>query len=144
MRSRVCSYIDIFLMFYIIYLSAAVKPADEAELLSILTVSRHNNKPLGITGVLLYGDNKFIQLLEGEKETVQQTFEKISYDPRHKAVTMITCGEIAERIFPEWSMGFKALNTQLLSQFNGYLNPSDPGIFNDKDDQLPTRIHTYK
>ena len=126
-------------MYYILYLSAAIELPGEPELIDILSVSRRNNSRIGVTGVLLYGDGQFIQLLEGDKADVQATFEKISNDNRHKGITMVTSGNTEKRSFPEWSMGFKSLNTELLSEFEGYLSPGDK-IFPGNEDQLKIKL----
>jgi hypothetical protein len=126
-------------MYYIIYLSAAVKPPAETELLDILTASRRNNSQKGLTGVLLYGDGRFIQFIEGDKADVQDAFEKISNDSRHKAITLITSDETDHRNFPEWSMGFKSLNAEILFEFEGYLNPGK-NTFQFNEDNLPVKL----
>ena len=57
-------------MFRLVYLSTANSHFSKAELTSLLQLSRSNNQRLGITGMLLYKDDNFIQILEGEKATV--------------------------------------------------------------------------
>ena len=53
-------------MIALVYVSAARKLFDEAELSALLTQCRANNARLGVTGVLLYADGNFMQALEGE------------------------------------------------------------------------------
>jgi hypothetical protein len=60
---------------------------DEARLKHILEVSRRNSRLNDLTGILLYSSNNVIQLLEGEKVQVTETFSKIKMDPRHSAIT---------------------------------------------------------
>ena len=64
-------------MNYLIYISTAVKLMTDAELISILADSRDNNKLKNITGMLLYGDGTFIQVLEGGKKDITDTYHKI-------------------------------------------------------------------
>ena len=97
-------------MYYLIYLSAANNFMDDEELKKILSSSRKNNEENHLTGVLLYGNGQFIQLLEGEQETVERIFAVISSDKRHLAVTVIASGPLNQRCFPEWHMGFKAID----------------------------------
>ena len=49
----------------IIYISSAAKKMDDDDLLDILKTSRENNKKNDISGMLLYDNGSFIQVLEG-------------------------------------------------------------------------------
>jgi hypothetical protein len=70
-------------MHRIIYLSSGIKIFSDEEINDLLKVSRNNNEKNGITGLLLYSDGNFMQILEGEKEAVENTYKKIA--KRHKA-----------------------------------------------------------
>ncbi len=63
-------------MFSLTYVSSAVRPFAEDELADLLAVSRQNNARLGITGMLLYKDGNFMQVLEGEEAEVRTLYEK--------------------------------------------------------------------
>jgi hypothetical protein len=106
-------------MYYLIYLSTGNNWFNETQLQDILATSQINNRRDNITGMLLYGDGNFIQLLEGEEAMVQQTFNRISNDERHKSITHIAGGILAERNFPEWAMGFKAIDALNVTKFKG-------------------------
>ena len=93
-------------MYYLIYASSATSLMDEDQLLAMLEEFRTKNEKLGITGMLIYKGGNFMQLLEGDKDDVLQLYDAICQDPRHKLVTNILSGEVAERQFPNWSMGF--------------------------------------
>ena len=75
-----------------------------AELSSILAVSRANNKRDGVTGALLYSDGCCAQVLEGELDTVQQTFERIQNDMRHGAAVVLEARPVESRMFGLWDM----------------------------------------
>jgi len=107
-------------MYYIVYLSTANWLMGEGELESILDVSRRNNKEKNITGLLIYADGSIIQLLEGEKETVLSTYRRILKDPRHSGVIKLKEGELKERNFPQWSMGFESVSKRNISEYEGY------------------------
>ena len=108
-------------MQYLIYLSAGTKWFSETELNAILAISQVINSRDNITGLLLYGDGNFIQLLEGEEEIIQKTFERISTDDRHNSITHVAGGELDTRNFPQWAMGFKSIDASGLKNFKGYL-----------------------
>ena len=77
---------------------------DKGALASILTVSRANNMRYGVTGALLYSDGCFAQILEGELDAVQQTFERIQNDMRHGAVVVLEAKPVETRMFGLWEM----------------------------------------
>jgi hypothetical protein len=93
-------------LIHLIYSSAAAHDFSTNDLTALLEKSKINNNGLGVTGMLLYTDNSFFQILEGERDTVQQLFfDKISKDMRHTKVVMIVNEAIAKRSFGDWSMG---------------------------------------
>lgn len=96
--------------FYAVYSSTAVRPLSEAELEELLRNSRANNQRLGVTGMLLYKDGRFMQALEGEETVVRTLLQKIAADPRHYDVRLLDEGFTEEREFSEWSMGFERLD----------------------------------
>lgn len=98
-------------MFFLIYASSATKPFTSPELLALLDKCHTtNNYRLGVTGMLLYKDGNFLQLLEGEEESVRGLYERIAADPRHRGIIVFLQGYEDERQFPEWSMGFRDLS----------------------------------
>lgn len=94
-------------MISLIYISNAVAFLPAAELDQILAASRRNNGRAGITGMLVYMDGSFIQALEGEEDVLDPLVARIAEDPRHRDFVVIARYPIAERQFPDWSMGFR-------------------------------------
>lgn len=113
-------------IYSLVYASSAVRPFSEEELTELLAIARTNNDRLGISGILLYADGNFLQVLEGEKSAVESLFDKISEDPRHRGVIRMISRQDSERNFNGWSMGFKRLSKddalELLPGFNDMLN----------------------
>lgn len=89
-----------------IYSSRATRETSDAELKSILNVSRRNNLARDITGMLLFIEGSFFQVLEGPEDSVVPTYDVIARDSRHDRVTQIISEPIAQRSFGDWSMGF--------------------------------------
>lgn len=93
-----------------IYCSRATidgSPAKVAgELQAILAASRRNNDRAGLTGALLFANRCFAQALEGERQAIEQCFERIQTDGRHSEVTVLEFQPAAERDFSAWSMAF--------------------------------------
>jgi hypothetical protein len=99
-------------LIHIIYVSAAQQEFGNDVLDDILQASARNNLPAGITGMLLYSKGTFLQVLEGEREVVEQTYVRIGLDPRHHGVFELTREPIAQREFAGWSMGFRRLTKE--------------------------------
>ena len=93
-------------MLQLIYASAATRTMDQDELAEILEKARLNNALKGISGMLVYHGGSFLQILEGPDAAVEALFDKISKDPRHTKMKLIFRGEIEEKEFDDWSMGF--------------------------------------
>lgn len=86
-----------------IYVSRS-KDRSELDLSEILDWSRNFNLDFGITGVLLYLDEVYMQYLEGEENAVDALFKSIRADSRHQDVMPLDRRTIKERAFPEWAM----------------------------------------
>ena len=110
-------------MHHIVYQSSAVGQPTTAELRFLLKQSRMNNSQLGITGLLLYGAEEFLQVLEGEEAVVQQMYATIQADYRHTHITTLSDGPIKARVFSDWSMGFQELSSDDFVRLTGYIDP---------------------
>lgn len=92
-------------LFRLAYTSAARQLAP-ADIEAILAASRRNNGDAGITGMLLFDSDIFLQVLEGAREDVSACFLRIAEDPRHRDVQLLSAGDVDERLFAEWSMHY--------------------------------------
>ncbi len=124
-------------MNYIIYVSTADRLLTDEDLTKLLLKSRINNAKAGITGMLLYSNGTFFQVLEGEEEQLSALFEKISKDSRHRGIIKLKSGKLANRIFPDWSMGFKTSVTESVSHLRGFVNPEKKEFLNGRDEYHP-------
>jgi uncharacterized protein YaaQ len=107
-------------MFHIVYASSASQPFTKPELQALLEQARQKNAKLAVTGMLLYKDGNFMQALEGEQEVVTKLVSLIERDARHRGVLIIMRGTSEERLFPDWSMGFRDLADQNAATTVGY------------------------
>jgi hypothetical protein len=103
----------------IIYTSAALDDFSEVDLSRLLLKARPRNAALDVTGMLLYHDRSFLQVLEGDPTHVAQVFERIRHDRRHTRILTIMNRAVEERQFRDWAMGFVALK-ELASSLPGY------------------------
>jgi Sensors of blue-light using FAD len=109
-------------MYQLLYTSKALNPFKDDELQQLLEVARLNNSKKSITGMLLYCNSNFIQLLEGNEQDLAELFEIISADGRHIEVEKIMESKIDHPQFPDWSMGYKFLSAQQLTSLNEHEN----------------------
>jgi hypothetical protein len=107
-------------LFEIIYTSLATHDLSPEALAVLLDKARENNRALGVTGMMIYRQREFMQLLEGEQAVVQTLFDKIQSDPRHQQVSKIWDGAISERSFSTWGMAFVAPDELALQGRPGY------------------------
>jgi hypothetical protein len=97
------------MIFQLCYTSTATSDMQRQDLVDLLRLSRRKNEEAGITGLLLYSSDRFIQLLEGDEAAVRKLYERIREDSRHRDVELVYEQRIAARECPDWSMGFQAL-----------------------------------
>jgi hypothetical protein len=107
-------------MYYLVYISYTVGHIEEKDLEKILDQSKTNNQKLGLTGLLLFIEDKFIQVLEGEKQVVKDLYEVIQKDKRHRNVSTLIEGNIDKRNYPDWSMAFKSMTGDQIKQNTGF------------------------
>jgi Sensors of blue-light using FAD len=106
--------------FHLVYASSATHPFSEAELLALLELSRRNNTRVNVTGMLLYRDGNFLQVLEGDEPAVRGVHARIALDRRHGGLITLLHGPIAARAFSRWTMGFRNLNSPEVKGAPGY------------------------
>lgn len=102
----------------LIYKSRCKSVANWDLVESILTSSARNNPVNEITGVLVVTETHFLQVLEGEFEPLNATFDRIARDSRHEGTQLISFTEISERRFADWAMhgiGLFDINRELKS-----------------------------
>ena len=92
-----------FLVLQLLYVSS-VTPGSAIDLDTLLSVSQTRNLQDGITGLLYTDGRRFLQVLEGPNEPVEDTFLRITKDPRHRALVRLSRRLITRREFGEWSM----------------------------------------
>ena len=107
-------------MHFLIYTSAANHLMSDSELTDLLSHCRVRNSNDELTGMLLYKDGSFMQVLEGEKENVFRTYARIQKDTRHKDIFLLREREIESRNFDGWSMGFKSVKSSDLESRPGF------------------------
>ena len=115
-------------MYQIVYTSDAKIEFSATAIREILAVARARNKISRITGMLVFCDDQFLQVLEGDAADVVKTYDRIAQDERHDNLMALYRGYAhAGKTFTESAMGFHslALNAALPRGFtreNGRVN----------------------
>ena len=118
----------------LIYLSE-VRDVGSGGVMKILDQARRGNKRTGLTGLLVFNRNYFLQCLEGGREEVTAVFCKIAADPRHGHVTLISVRDIDVRYFPDWTMSYLSSNSPELNAVLREFLPSEdfnPRLLSDE------------
>lgn len=124
-------------VFQLGYASAATHPFTDEELVELLTKSRANNAGRGVSGLLLYHEGSFLQVLEGERQVVENLFDKIEEDPRHTDKLLLFRREDVERCFDDWTMGFHHLRTGGSPPgLNRFLETGASGLSSDDGERI--------
>lgn len=107
--------------------SSLAKPGLNSEgIESLLLDARRNNGQHDITGLLLFHEGAFLQVLEGDRRTISNLFEKkLMRDPRHSCVTLFHDEQINQRQFQHWHLAYNDLNDpapQISAPYREFLN----------------------
>ena len=105
--------------YQLIYSSIATNKMMLSHLIPLLRKARTNNKLSDVTGLLVYADGMFLQVLEGEEEVVNGLMEKISEDSRHKEIKVIRGSNVDKRTFSNWEMAYTSPSAKKLAMWSG-------------------------
>ena len=111
-------------LYHLGYVSTEALKFSEEALVALLSEARNANADRDVTGLLLYREGSFYQVLEGSESAVMATFHDIEGDPRHKEVRILFNGETDVREFADWKMGFLNLDgvdVETLSGFSDFM-----------------------
>ena len=107
-------------LFQLGYVSTETGDMSTQGMIELMTEARRINTERDITGLLLHREKSFYQVLEGTEGEVRRTFASIEKDERHTAVDVLFNGEIEEREFADWRMGFLNLDGVEIETLQGY------------------------
>ena len=106
-------------LMHCIYASAAARSFETDELTALLQAARNHNDGAGLTGILLFTEGNFFQVLEGAPDAVNALYARIEVDKRHRQVTKIIAEAIPSRSFAQWTMGFSQVSRKELALISG-------------------------
>lgn len=109
-------------MIRLVYSSAARAGLASPDLEQILQSARTRNAMRNVTGMLLFRDGVFLQLLEGHAADVRDLYALISNDPRHHRLVKLLEESIEARDFPLWTMGYSMPTPATLQRFGATID----------------------
>ena len=107
----------------VIYRSTATRLLGTQELARMVEQARIHNFSQGITGILLYAEGHFLQVLEGEPPAVAMLYDQICQDPRHLSIETLYDAPVAQRLSPDWSLGFGTVEIAAFNRLAAFLDP---------------------
>lgn len=98
------------------YSSVPTRPMSATDLGNLLLQARMFNASQGVSGVLLYDSERFLQYLEGPPDGVQRVWDRVSASPRHRELHVLWREPIDTRLFADWQMGCLEAPASLLQR----------------------------
>lgn len=95
-------------MIRLVYVSTCADNVQLADIESLLRVAERRNPEHGLSGMLCWSGEFFLQCIEGERGAVTDCFARILRDQRHHSVELIVSAPTSVRWFSQWGMGFSA------------------------------------
>ncbi|MEG9248457.1 BLUF domain-containing protein [Arthrobacter sp. Soc17.1.1.1] len=130
--------------FSIVYSSTANHPLSDTDLAALLTTSRRNNARVDVTGLLLYRQGRFLQVLEGPEAGVRDRFRMIESDARHTDVRVLVEDRSMQRQFPDWTMAYEPITTAMAADIPGYGRSFDDMAGVSRSEDLADTIRTAR
>lgn len=124
----------------IVYSSTTPTPLPEAEVKDLLEHSRRNNTDWGVSGLLCYDGVNFLQIIEGETDTIMDLFHTIQNDPRHDDIKILHEGDIENRAFSDWKMAYEPVPSGLLPTLTRAIHHQSIGLGEDREMSAGRRI----
>jgi hypothetical protein len=109
-------------LYQLVYSSKATNKMMLPHLIGILRKARINNNLSDVTGLLVFVDGMFLQVLEGEEDRVNNLMEIISEDSRHKDIKVIRGANVERRTFSNWEMAYTSPSAKILAMWSGLKN----------------------
>ena len=91
----------------LVYFSTAADRQDAIVVAGIVVTSRENNLRNGVTGLLVAGGHRYLQVIEGSSGAIGDLVKSLRRDDRHVGMTVLIDRTVDERNFTGWSMAFR-------------------------------------
>ena len=119
----------------LIYISTPIEE-HRASITKMVNNLQERNRLAGVNGILLMHDHFYLQLLEGERSTVNKIYNRIVSDYRHANVTLLKYHDTQREEFVNWNLA--VLDSSTCSEEN--CSTIIAGSIDINDESLPTDI----
>jgi hypothetical protein len=130
-------------VYHVLYRSQATYFPNEAQLQDLLEWSRTYNAHHAITGLLLYSEGQFLQLVEGPEAQIHRLYDRIQQDVRHQHVLTLSEGPGPQRWFTDWHMALGYLEPVVLSQVLGAVEAGRTPLLPFDDPHVQTLVTAF-
>lgn len=107
------------MLYQLDYSSKATNEMMLSHLIGILRQARTKNKLSDVTGLLVFIDGMFLQVLEGEEGTVKDLMKKITEDTRHQDIKVIRGSNVEKLTFSNWEIAYTSPSAKKLAIWSG-------------------------
>ena len=110
------------MLYTICYISSSRENIYPFDLNALFSQVKTTNDELDITGVLIYDQGNFFQVLEGKTATIVRMYGKIIRDVRHHYIIKLIESTIQDRMFDGYKTGFEVISTtEKKDKLNNYV-----------------------
>ena len=124
---------------------------DKDTVQQILVSSCKNNQSVEVTGLLIYSEDQYLQLLEGPTPALEETFSKIKSDTRHDNIIVLKEDFTDRRLFSSWTMRPQPLDVMMFEEDdikNGLIERFSPSqafnVFNNFSREFDQFDYTHE
>jgi hypothetical protein len=89
---------------HIVYCSLASAELSPSAVLHMVERAQERNPERGISGMLVFGNQRFLQMIEGPRRAVSDLYHTVVRDPRHTDLVLIDFAYKPARDFGRWGM----------------------------------------
>ena len=88
----------------LVYVSQKSERLSGHSLSALVAGAAQFNATVGVTGILLFDGQRFLQYLEGPQEGIEAAFSRVRDAKSHGELMVLANGIVGSRFFPSWSM----------------------------------------
>ncbi|MEO0973935.1 MAG: BLUF domain-containing protein [Pseudomonadota bacterium] len=114
------AHTDAHILISLTYASRMNPDVSPEDCQAILNQAQENNRAAGITGMLTFNREYFLQTLEGPRAHINALLTKLIADRRHHDLQVIECKEIKAREWARWSMNYAAPTQENMATYLKY------------------------
>ena len=125
------------------YTSLARLDLDAQDLEAIHHSARTLNALDGITGLLVFDGRRFLQIVEGAPDAIDDLMARLWRDSRHSAIEIRDERLVEARAFPDWTMELLQVDAGFLTARNsidGILPEETPAPIRDLVGRMSDRL----